>query len=280
MTGKQTLRHFEIYDNFSIRTYLGYVRKRYNSYCYGSPESYLHPSVVVLDKKTENLIKFNTEKLNVFKKSKGIPFEEILRKKHKSWTLNTKIGITVKVQNSKVFLECGLGGVTYQFDLIKPEGIKDGIYTNASISLVKGRPFLSVNTKFWRSFKRYISIAEFNAMKGSYIEKIHKPHIRKVVRIARSNKPKAEQSQEIYKLSKKFIFNLIDFIKSSKEKYCNLDNKTSITDKFEIYNYDVSCKSENQALSFAELKFQILQEYAPYVREEITLKTLVKLLTK
>ena len=278
------IKHYKIVNDSSIKTYLGYLRKQYNAYYHGTQDrplnmdSFTKQFINYLDAKTKEVIRFNTEVVNPHKLRKGLPVQDIIRKKDKSWSLVFKEGITIKLQYNNAFLDCK--GVIYKFPLDTKEKLKDGIYTNCIISMHLGMPVLTLNHSKYRSFKKYISAAELNNMKASFLERRSTTYRVKNYRILDKKIPDTQKASEIRENSSVFVMDIIQFIKTLSGKYCNLGNKTEIPQKYlEYCNASRSCESQARIdVLHSELKAMIIAEFAPYARNEVDIKNLMRAL--
>lgn len=234
------MKYFKLKNTEKLREYIGFLRKEYNSYHFGTQgaplkkASYMLSHIEYIPKSAKKTIQLNITFNEMLKKKNKEPINPIQTKKSGDFFLNMLNGVKAIVKDNVVFVSTNI--LTYRFEI---DGeLKDGIYYKTMIGMKNNIPYIIVDPKSRLTNKKYLSNYYYNKSKQTALKRELKK-----LKVGLLNKQKGELNKQIKQKSiRAFKMNIVEFFNNLNKKFDNIHNKTCIPELHksyvELYNHD------------------------------------------
>ena len=247
--------------NKDLKSYIGYLRREYNSYHFKNPSSSSDSRIITtLDSKAKRNIKENIKVNELLRKvgKEEYALPNVITKKSRNFSLKLIKGSTIIVKDGFIYLKTK--GVNYKF-IPKNLNLKEFYYTNCTLGVKNGVYYICVDKTKRLNFNNYLGNPYYEKRKYNFI-------IKELTKF----KTGLFLKRDIGFLEQTFRKNLLQYLFDLDKKFSNIKLKTKIFDYYSEYINNLN--EENLKKLCNELYIQYNHESLTSNQQQILCKIL------
>lgn len=241
---KTTKEYILLEANKDLKSYIGYLRREYNSYHLGKSNKI--NIITTLDTKAKKNIQENIKANELLKKAgkEEYALPNVITKKSRNFSLKLIKGSTIIVKDGFIYLKTK--GVNYKF-IPKNLNLKEFYYTNCTLGVKNGTYYICVDKTKKLNFNNYLGNPYYEKRKYNFI-------IKELTKF----KTGLFLKKDLGTIGQTFRKNLLQYLFDLDKKFSNIRLKTKIFDYYSEYINNLN--EENLRKLYQELFLQYNSE--------------------